>query len=144
MDRRNFFKTVVGGITFTLAAKDIKFESKIPKSIPPASTELGKELVKDLVPEGFHKVIITDIVPKISQRTGKPYFDFELETKDGQMLHNYVSPEAPHQIRKIMDQTNIETVNDSLELTQFIGKEIDVKVEQVIFHDRNMNRVSVE
>lgn len=142
--RRDFFKIIAGGITFTLAAKDIKVPPTL-KTQAPATTQLGKELSKSLVPEGWHTVKITDIDIRDSKlRPGNIFFDFKLETKEGNILHSFQSPNAPYGIVKMLKKHNIP-VRDSVELTQLIGKEIDIEVKIENFKQYgNVNKVEIK
>jgi hypothetical protein len=143
MDRRSFLKFVGGGITFSIT-KPIVSKVPIPATPAPATTDLGKELVKPLlIPEGWHKVKILDVDLTESKATGKPYFSFTFETVDTQRtLTQMVSPEFPHDLLKMLKKADIPIIGDSVELNELIGKVIDVKVEQRQFHNRFLNSVS--
>lgn len=143
--RRNFFKIVLGGITFSLAAKDINLSPVESKTIAPATTSLGRELSRNLVSPGWHRVKITDILIKESKKDGSPYFVFDMQTKDGSIIHYGVSPKTPHHIFNMINKTGtkVKIVHDSFELDELIGKELDVEVKIETFNNRNYNRVEV-
>ncbi len=146
MDRRNFFKSVIGGITFTLAAKNMFpaiTDGVIPKTIAPATTDLGKALAQDLLSPGFYKVRITDIIPRESRKDGSPYFDIVMQTEDKHTLHSLVSPKAPMELLNMVEQAKVQMVHDSVCLDELRDKEINVRVDTITFKDRNMNRVYV-
>lgn len=141
MERRDFFKIVVGGISF-LAFKSGTSHIPITPE-PPATTLLGQELVRPLLPPGWYKVKLIDVDVKESRLTGEPNFWFSFETtqEPKTVITQIVGSRAPWEIIKIADKAGAMQVHDSIDLTSIIGREIDVEIKHQEFKGRTFMSV---
>lgn len=140
--RRDFFKIVAGGITFLLAKNDItEAATKAYTSI-----ESNSGLIKPIIPleSGKYLVRVVDIGIKPSViRPEELNFWFSFQTLDNKTkLTQTISPRAPWEIKKICDKGKLEIIADSLDLTELIGKEIEIKVDKIDYMNRKVNRIS--
>lgn len=141
-NRRDFMKIVMGGITFSLLPQ-IKAPIEA-KTVAPATTILGKELASPvLLKEGWYKVVIDNVDFKPSRMNPEEMnIWFECSTVDtGQKLAKIISSRAPMFALDFVKRLNLLPIHDGYDLTQAIGKTVDVKVKQQKYMNKYVNSV---
>ena len=148
MNRRTFINVVSSGFTFALIAPTLKVKTDEPTKYN-QPTEILTGLKDNHKPptlwnEGWHTVKIHDVYMKPSRLDGTKNIVFELESLDGQSkLYNYFSEKAPAFIIPFIAKAgiNVTTATESVDLTNTIGKEIQIEIKHEQFMNRTMNRI---
>lgn len=139
MERRTFMKIFLEGIALTVLAPSIKAE--VPNTIVNI-TEADIRNAKLLEP-GWYKVTIDSVTETVSKNRGTPLIDMLLTTVDEKVpIHHFISDVFPAPLVVILQKCGYDLTHDGpIDLDGCIGKEIEVRIENMKYLDRLSNIV---
>lgn len=143
MNRREFGKLVFKGALVSIIAPNILSRVSI-QAQPAALTDLGRELTKGkLLSPGWHRVVIENIFESQSKRDGSTLVHIVMKPldEDAMSVSQVISEKFPTPLLKVLERANLNVEDDSVDLNDLLGKEIDVEVQKIEYRDRELRSV---
>lgn len=140
MNRREFGTLLFGGVVATILLPTLPLLDT--QTIPFGASDLGKELLKPLVPilpEGIYNVIIKEIKEKKSRLRENLNLVFVLqEEKTGNLLYKYINEDFLFPLVPILIKCGVNP-KQQINLDDIVGKQIEVRVGITNFNKKQYN-----
>ena len=136
MERRTFLKLMVEGAALTLIAPSL------PVSKPFEITEADIRNAKLLEP-GWYKVTVDGFAERESKRrAGEKLIAIEMTTvTDKVAVTQFVNETFPAPLIITLQKCGIDVTQGTVDLDEAIGKEIEVRIENVSYRDKLFNAI---
>lgn len=143
MNRREFGKILFKGTLVSIIAPNV-LTTIANKTQAPVLTTLGRELTEGkLLSPGWHRVVIENILESPSKRDDSINIQIVMRAvdEDAMRISQFINEKHPYPILDYLSKASIEIENDSVDLNNLLGKEINIEVQKIIFKDKEMRMV---